>query len=380
MTQEFEFTEEMKELREMVREFCAEFSDEQTVRQTMETEAGYDAALWQRFGSELGVFGLAVAEELGGAGLGLVHHAIVVEELGAALVCGPVLGTLCLAIPALSALPEETIRAEYLPGLVSGETTATVAIPQRAGEYSPDDLSVDAVSDGEAFALSGRLDYVADGSTADVLFIAARTPTGVALFAVDSESTGVERTRLFTLDQTRRQATIVLQNAAARLICAETETPDVLVQTLATATALLAASQVGGGQRMLDATIAHVSSRIQFGQAIGAFQAIKHRCANMLIAEEQARSAAYHAAWAIQDGTDEPLIAASLAKAVASESFLWISRSAIQLHGGMGFTWEGAPQLYLKRATADSLTLGTAAEHTERLARVAIDEWEPALV
>jgi alkylation response protein AidB-like acyl-CoA dehydrogenase len=183
---------------------------------------------------------------------------------------------------------------------------------------------------------------------------------------------------MFTMDRTRRQATISFDGAAARLLAAPDEAAGVCVHAVRTATALLAASQVGGAQRMLDLTVAHVTSRLQFGQPVGAFQAVKHRCANMLIDLEQARSAAYHAAWVLEDGGDDPDLAVSLAKAVASDSYASISRAAIQLHGGLGFTWEGTPQLYFKRATTDLLTLGTGNEHTEHIARLVLDKRIPA--
>ncbi|MFE7069084.1 acyl-CoA dehydrogenase family protein [Streptomyces sp. NPDC057620] len=373
MTQEFEFTDELAELRTMVRDFCAEVSPESTVRETMITDTGSDSALWRRLAAELGVLGLAVPEAYGGEGAGLVYQAVVVEELGAALVCGPVLGTVCLAMPALAALSDGAVRADYLPALAKGERVATLAVPTLGGTFSPDRVTVTATPTESGWTLSGALAQVPDGTTADLLLVAARTGSGVALFAVEGDTEGVARTALSTLDLTRRQADIVLHDVAARRVADESECPSVCERALLVASALLAVEQVGGAQRMLDATVAHVRDRLQFGRPIGSFQAVKHRCADMLVALEQARSVAYHAVWALEDGTDDARLAVSLARAVASESYLWISTSAIQLHGGLGFTWEGSPHLYFKRATTDALLLGTAGEHIEHVAARTVD-------
>lgn len=374
MSTEFEFSDEMAALRTMVREFCDERAPEPAVRAAMESESGYDPDLWRSLGGELGTFGLAVPEADGGDGAGLVYQAVVLEELGGALACGPVLGTLCLAIPALVALTDPQPKKDYLPGLISGEAVATLAAPTAGGTFAPGRLTVSAARDGAGWSLSGTVDHVPDGAAAGLILLPATTPEGVALFAVDGTADGLTRTDLFTMDRTRRQARIDLAGARARLLAEPGEAEAVCRQAIRTGTALLAASQVGGCQRMLDVTVAHVTGRLQFGQPVGAFQAVKHRCANMLIELEQARSAVYHAVWAIEDGTDDPDLAVALAKAVASDAFASISRAAVQLHGGIGFTWEGTPQLYFKRATADLLTLGTGTEQTENLARLVLDE------
>jgi alkylation response protein AidB-like acyl-CoA dehydrogenase len=363
----------MQELRTMVREFCQEVVPEAVVRRIAESDSGADPALWARIGGELGVFGLAVPEELGGAGLELVHHAVVIDELGAALVPGPVLGTLCLALPALLALGDAEVQHEYLPGLVAGETVATLIAPDTRGEFDAEAVTITADRSADGWALSGRAAQVPDGFEAELLLVAAQTGDGVALFAVEGGASGVERTALSTLDLTRRQADVSFAGSPARLIAEPGEAEAVCARAVLVATALLAVEQVGGSQRMLDVTVAHVSGRLQFGQPVGAYQAVKHRAANMLISVEQARSAAYHAVWALQDGTDDPVLAASLAKAVASETYSWVSASAIQLHGGLGFTWEGTPQLYFKRATTDALTLGTAQQHIDRLSGIVLD-------
>jgi alkylation response protein AidB-like acyl-CoA dehydrogenase len=373
VTQEFEFTDDFLELRGMLREFCDECSGEQRVREIMDSAEGYDRQAWRRLGGELGVLGLAVPSQLGGDDAGLVFTAGVVEELGAALLCGPVLGTLALAIPALCAIGDTEQAARLLPGLISGELIATLAITAPRGQFDADRITVTATGDGQSWSLTGTVAHVPDGTVADTLLVPATTAEGVALFAVDGKAAGLARTALSTMDLTRRQATVTLQDCPAQLIAGVDEAPEVCRTALRTACVLIGAEQVGGAQRMLDVTVAHVSSRIQFGQPVGAFQAVKHRCANMLVALEQARSAVYHGAWALQDGTDDPQLAASLARVAASEAYLSISRAAIQLHGGLGFTWEGLPHLYFKRASTDAVQLGSVEHHVDALASLVVD-------
>ncbi|WP_216894212.1 acyl-CoA dehydrogenase family protein [Nocardia alni] len=373
MPQEFEFTDDLLELRSMMRDFCATTSPEPVVRETMLSDSGFDPALWRRLGSELDVLGLAVPEEYGGAGAGLVYQAIVLEELGASLLCGPVLGCLCLAVPALAALSDKEVKARYLPEILAGERIATLAAPIRDGSLGIDGITVAARQDRDEWILDGTASFVPDGASADLILVAATVANQVALFAVDADAAGLTRTALSTMDLTRRQADLALRNTPARQIAGPDEATEVIERAALVGAALLAAEQVGVARQMLDATVAHVSGRLQFGQPIGAFQAVKHRCANMLVALEQARSAAYHAAWALEDASDNPRLAVSMARGVASESSTWISTSAIQMHGGLGFTWEGTPQLYFKRATTDALVLGTPEQHIDNVAHAVLD-------
>ncbi|MFJ8600147.1 acyl-CoA dehydrogenase family protein [Streptomyces shenzhenensis] len=372
MTQEFEFDDEITELRSMVREFCAEFSPEALVREHMESELGYDPALWRRLGTDLGVLGLAVPEAYDGDGVGLVAQAVVVDELGAALVCGPVLGTLALAMPTLVALSDEDAKRELLPSLCSGERVATLVAPLATGGLDEEAVTIEATESG-GWRLTGEVAQVPDGAAADTLLVLARTSDGLALFAVAGDAEGLTRTALTTLDLTRRQAAVSFAATPAQLLASGTEAVGAVERAALVASVLLAVESVGGSQRILDVTVAHVSTRKQFGQPVGAFQAVKHRCANLLIAVETARSAAYHGVWALQDGTDDPQLAAGLAKAVASESYQAVSAGAIQLHGGLGFTWEGSPHLYFKRASTNGLTLGTATQHLDRVAALTLD-------
>ncbi|GEE01690.1 acyl-CoA dehydrogenase [Gordonia spumicola] len=364
MADEFAFTDEQNELRSAVRRFCETNSDETTVRRLMESTPAFDPAAWARLGSELGVLGLGVPEEVGGSGGGIVDAAILVEELGAAVYCGPVVGTVMSAIPALVASPESSVRDELLGALVEGSRTATFV-----------DGPATASRSGGDWLLSGDLGPVVDAADVDHVLVVAGGPDGDALFVVDTEGPGVARTRLATLDQTRPQARVVLDGAPARLI-ADVAGP-IRDHVSRVGSVLLAAEQVGGAQHLLDLCVDYAGSRLQFGRPIGSFQAVKHRLADMLIDVEQARSAAYHGAWALQDGTDDPDVAASIAQAVCSDAYTSVARGAVQSHGGIGFTWEHSAHLYLKRAVTDAALLGSADEHRDRLAALVLDTAEP---
>jgi alkylation response protein AidB-like acyl-CoA dehydrogenase len=353
-------TPEQEELRRSLRKFLASTTSEGVVRTLVDTSGGFDRATWIRLGSEIGVFGLAVAEDLEGAGAGLVEQAIACEEFGRSLLPGPVFGTVDLAIPLLSALGGD----EVLSSLIRGQITATVALPQTGMEFDARSIRV-AESGG---LLTGELPQVVDGD-ADLLVVAAKRSEGFGLFLVD----GADRVRLPTLDQTRRQARIFLDGVPGRLLATGSEAHQAVERALCVGTALLAAEQVGGAQRLLEMCVDYAGTRLQFGRRIGSFQAIKHRCADMLVLVEHARSAAYHAVGSLQTGTDNPRLVASIAKATCSQAFLSVANSAIQIHGGIGFTWEHPAHLYLKRAVTDAALLGSADEHLDRIASIVID-------
>ncbi|GHE79342.1 acyl-CoA dehydrogenase [Amycolatopsis deserti] len=376
-SERFAFTPEQHELRAAVRGFCAEHSDEATVRRLMESTPAFDDKTWARLGSELGVLGLAVPEELGGSGGGLVEAAIVAEELGAALYCGPVFGTFALSIPALVAAPDTAVRAETLGPLVAGARTAAFAVPDQGGRFATSAVTVRATGSGGRWAVSGTVERVVDAGAADDLLVAANGPDGVSLFVVDAAGSGVERAVLSTMDRTRPQATVRFTGTPARLLAGPDETARVCEHALGTAGVLLAAEQVGGAQHLLDLSVSYAKQRLQFGRPIGSFQAVKHRLADMLVEQEHARSAAYHGAWALQDGTDDRELAVSIAQATCSAVFTRIAGDTIQVHGGIGFTWEHPAHLYFKRAVTDAALLGTAEEHRSRIAALVLDRATP---
>ena len=366
---EFAFSDEQRALRTAVRKFSAENFDEATVRRLMESEPRFDRAAWGRLGSELGVLGMSVPEADGGVGGTLVDQAVAVEEFGAVLACGPLFGTVYLAIPALVACPTGAVRDELLAALVEGERTAAFAVPDRGGAFDPSNVTV--TSDGDA--LTGVVQRVVDADSADELIVAATGSGGMSLYAVAADGPGVQRTPLVTMDLTRPQATIAFEGAPARLLAGPQEADRVITHALQVGAALLAIEQVGAAQHLLDLSVDYAKSRLQFGRQIGSFQTIKHKLADMLVDLEHARSAAYHAVWALSDGSDDPALAVSIAQALSSSALQRIAADTIQVHGGIGFTWEHQAQLYFKRAATDAALLGSAEQHRSRVADLVLD-------
>jgi alkylation response protein AidB-like acyl-CoA dehydrogenase len=372
---EFVFTDEQEQLRGAVHRFCTEHFDEQTVRRLSESDPPFDPKAWLRLGTELGVLGLSVPETDGGVGGTLVDQAVAIEELGAALAVGPFVGTVFLAIPALVAASAGPVRDELLAELVEGRRTAAFAVVDRAGAFDPAAVSVTAAADsGGDSTLTGTIDRVVDAGAAELLLVAATGPDGVGLYAVDAAGAGVARTPLLTIDETRPQASVTLSEAPARLLAGPDEAVRVITHALQVAAALLAVEQVGAGQHILDVAVQYAKDRLQFGRPIGSFQAVKHRLADIMVDLEHARSTAYHAVWALTDGSDDPALATSIAQATCSAAFSRIAADAIQTLGGIGFTWEHQAHLYFKRATTDAALLGSAEEHRSRVAEMVLDQ------
>ncbi|MFH0180719.1 acyl-CoA dehydrogenase family protein [Streptomyces cacaoi] len=364
------FSEEQDELRKVVRSFLAKHSDEAQVRRLAADPRGHDPVVWRRMAGELGLQGLAVPEEYGGSGFGYVDLGIVFEEAGRALLCGPYFATVALAAEALLRCADEQARHDLLPGISSGETVATLALTEDSGRWDEPGIRLTARDTAAGWRLTGAKTYVPDGHLADLLLVAARTPTGISLFAVDAEDApGLARTSLPTLDQTRKQARVEFTDTPARLLGAEGGAWPALERTLATAAVLLAAEQVGGAAAALDAAVAYAKIREQYGRPIGSFQAVKHKCADLLVEIESARSAAYGGLWALDAGDQKEIaIAAALAGTFCSEAFVKAAGDNIQVHGGIGFTWEHPAHLYFKRAKSSETLLGAPSYHRELLA------------
>ncbi|WP_405530599.1 acyl-CoA/acyl-ACP dehydrogenase [Streptomyces canus] len=365
------FSEEQDELRKVVRSFLAKHSDEATVRRLAADPQGHDPVVWRRMAGELGLQGLAVPEEYGGSGFGYVDLGIVFEEAGRALLGGPYFASVALAAEALLRCADEQARHDFLPGIASGETVATLALTEDSGHWDEQGIGLTAVRDETgAWRLTGVKTYVPDGHLADLLLVAARTPSGVSLLAVETaDAPGLTRTSLPTLDQTRKQARVEFTDTPARLLGPEGAAWPALKRTLATAAVLLSAEQVGGAAAALDAAVEYAKIREQYGRPIGSFQGIKHKCADMLMEIESARSAAYGGLWALDAGDEtEIAIAAALAQAFCSEAFTKVAADNIQVHGGIGFTWEHPAHLYFKRAKSSEALLGTPSYHRELLA------------
>ncbi len=367
---EYRFTDEQNQLRDAVRKFSADHFAEEKIRQLMESDPPFDPKVWARLGGELGVLGLSVPEADGGVGGTLVDQAVAIEELGARLACGPLFGTVYLAIPALVAASAGPVRDELLGDLVEGRRTAAFAVIDRAGVFDPADVSVTAAGE----TVSGTVTQVVDAGSADVLIVAARGPEGVGLYAVDAATDEVQRTSLATLDLTRPAVNVTLNDAPAQLVAGADETRRVIDHALQVGAALLAVEQVGAAQHLLDLSVDYAKSRLQFGRPIGSFQAVKHRLANLLVDVEHARSTAYHAVWALTDGSDDPALATSIAQAVCSAALTHVATDTIQVHGGIGFTWEHQAHLYYKRAATDAVLLGSAEQHRDRIAAMVLDD------
>ncbi len=364
----FGFTEEQDELRNMVRRFLDEKSPETEVRRLMATEEGYDPAVWAQMADELALQGLGIPERFGGQGFGPVELYVVFEEMGASLLCAPYFSTVALAANALMQVGTESDQAAHLPGIASGATVATLALTDDAGGWDLEQTSTTASPAGDGWVLSGVRSYVTDGLTAGLILVPAMTAAGLSLFAVSGDAPGLTREGLPTMDQTRKQARLTLSDTPGTLVGADGQALAGLTTTVQMAAAMLAAEQVGGAQRVLDNAVEYAKNRIQFGRPIGSFQAIKHKCADMLLDVESAKSAAYYAAWAAQELNEELPIAASLAKSFCSEAYFHCAAENIQIHGGIGFTWEHHAHLYFKRAKSSELLLGDPAYHRELLA------------
>ena len=378
-------TEEQEELRASVRRFLADRAPITAVRELMETTDGLDAGVWRQAGEQLGLQGIAIPEEYGGAGFSFAEQAIVLEELGAALYGGPYLASAVLATTALLASPDEDARKTYLPGIASGDTIATLAFTEEDGSWEPDAIRLTATAtsrrddppnppspaqddSGDGWQLDGRKSFVLDGHTANLILVVARTGDALSLFAVPAEASGLTRTALPTLDQTRKLARLDFAAVPATLIGSVGDGQAVLSRTLDVAAIAQAAEQLGGAQRALDMAVEYAKVRHQFGRPIGSFQAIKHRCADLLLEVESLRSAVQYAAAAVAEDSAEVPVVAALVKAYASDVYFHVAAENIQIHGGIGFTWEHDAHLYFKRAKASELFLGDASYHREHLA------------
>jgi alkylation response protein AidB-like acyl-CoA dehydrogenase len=366
---------EQEELRASVRRFLADRVPITAVRALMDGTDGGDPAVWEMAGKQLGLQGIAIPEEYGGSGFTFAEQAIVLEELGAALYGGPYLASAVLAAGALLASGDEAAKKAYLPGIASGELIATLAFTEEDGSWEPDAsrLTATPASPGTAsgvggWRLDGRKSFVLDGHTAGLILVIGRTDSGLSLFSLPGDADGLTRTPLPTLDQTRKLARLDFAGVPATLIGSDGAGQALLSRVLDIAAIAQAAEQLGGAQRALDMAVEYAKVRHQFGRPIGSFQAIKHRCADLLLEVESLRSAVVYAAAAVAEDSAEIPVVAALVKAYASDVYFHVAAENIQIHGGIGFTWEHDAHLYFKRAKASELFLGDATLHRERLA------------
>ncbi|HET8883654.1 MAG TPA: acyl-CoA dehydrogenase, partial [Solimonas sp.] len=355
-------------IRDAAENFLADVSDPAAVRRHMASEHGFDEAIWQRLAGELGWCAMPVAETHGGLGLGPVEMAVLLESMGRRLFCAPYFSTVCMAATLIAATAGDDTMAAPLAAIAEGRMRFGVAMPDGDWRDAAADLRAERV--GDDWMLDGVAPQVVDGASADTLLLIAQTGDGgIGVFAVPRASDGVAVTALPTWDATRRFARVTATRAAAERID-DPQRTDGYARALALARLYLAAESLGGAQRCLDLTVEYVAQRKQFGRTIASFQAVKHRCAEMMVKVEALRSlVAGAAALAAGDaGVDELACECAAARQLAADTYFGCAQEAVQLHGGVGFTWEYEPQLYFKRAQAASHWFGSADRVREQIA------------
>jgi alkylation response protein AidB-like acyl-CoA dehydrogenase len=372
------FTEEQKLLRESARRFLEGECTTGFVRQRMAEPAAVTDEFWQKL-AEQGWLGVVFPEEEGGSGLGLVDLVVLMEEMGRAVMPGPFLSTVLLGGAAIAEAGSPAQRRQWLPQIAGGSAKAALAWTEPNLRWDAAGVALTAREAGGAFALSGTKLFVGDAHLADVIVVAARTrdgstlEDGVSLFLVPKDTLNLTVSVLPTIDETRKLCELRLDNVSlpATALLGEIHHGWVpLSRVIARATVALAAEMCGGAQQVLDMTVAYAKIRIAFGKPIGSYQGVKHQAADMLIALENAKSLTYYAAWAMDQALEEAPLAVSMAKAAASDMYRKVAGTGIQLHGGIGMTWEHDLQLYFKRARASEVAFGDATWHRERVAQL----------
>jgi alkylation response protein AidB-like acyl-CoA dehydrogenase len=354
-------TDEQDMLRSTLRRLLADHAPLGRLRQVADGEAGADPALWERL-VELGLPGLAIPETYGGLGQGASDVAVVAEELGRALCLSPLWSTLAMTAPALLATGDEGACADLLPGLASGGRVAALAATEAPATTA-------SAGDG-GWALTGRKSFVVDGAGADLLLVLATTPAGSSLFAVDPDAAGVERRPMEVLDPSRALAEVELRDAPGRLLGTEGGGAAVMEQVTASVALVVAAEAVGGMRACLDLSTLHAKERVQFGKPIGSFQAVAHLCVDMLQRVEFAAAAVQYAAAAHAQGSPEADLATRAAAAYAARGYHWVTKETIQVHGGLGFTWDHDAHLYYRRARSSEQLFARRTDHVESVARL----------
>jgi alkylation response protein AidB-like acyl-CoA dehydrogenase len=356
-------TEERTAICDAVNSLLSDRSSEAAVRATMETAQGYDPALWKQLVAQ-GIVGLLIDPDYGGTGLGPIELELVMEGTGAALLCSPLISSGVLAASLLAASGDKETQQRLLPGIAAGSTIATVALTGDAGSWTPDGVAVEATSaDGKA-SLNGVASYVTHGQIADVILVVAKTAGGVGVFEVAADAAGLTREALPSFDKTLRLARLAFANTAARPIA--TAGWPAVQSAIDLALVAVAGEQAGGARRIFDMTVDYAKLRVQFGRPIGGFQAVKHMAADLLIEVESSTSAARHAAEQLAQQSSQAEEAVSLAAFACAESYVKVAATAIQMHGGIAFTWEHPAHLYLRRARTYAQLFGAPSLYRER--------------
>jgi alkylation response protein AidB-like acyl-CoA dehydrogenase len=373
----FGFNEEQELLRNTARKFFENECGSDTVRRLMETPEGISAELWKKL-AEQGWLGLIYPEQYDGTGLGLVDLVVLMEEMGRAVAPGPYFSTVLLGGLAILEAGGDAQKKEWLPRIAAGDKRVALAWMEPSAQLGPPGVTLTAVKRGETYTLSGTKLFVHDAHTADALVVAARTrpgagADGVSLFLLPKGTKGLEVTLLPTMDQTRKLCEVACSDVtvgADALLGAAGAGWAPLSRVLDRATVALCAEMCGGAQKVLDMTVEYAKIRQAFGRPIGSYQGVKHRAADMLVDVENSKSITYYAAWALDENSPEAPLAVSMAKAYVSDAYRRVAAGGIQLHGGIGFTWEHDLHLYFKRAKGSEFTFGDATHHRERVAQL----------
>ena len=369
----FAFSEEQEAFRAELRRCFEVHAPTAAVFRAMESTDGFERALWKRLAGELGLPGVHLPEAYGGQGFGFLELGIVLEEAGRVLFPSPLFSSICLAANAILNAGSEAQKRALLPGIASGDTLATLALLEPGGDWDLESIRLAVEMDGGGARLSGSKRFVTDAATADLIVVAARRDgmrglDGVGLFVVRRDVPGLTLTPVEPLDATRKLAHLELTRVPAEPLGEPGGAGAALAKTLDQARVLLACESAGGAQRCLDAAVAWAKQRVQFARPIGSFQAIQHKCAEVLLEVASAQSAAHFACWAAQQDEGLPL-AAAMAKSFCDEAYLRASQENLHIHGGVGFTWEAEPHLYFKRAKASETLLGPPAFQRARIAQ-----------
>ena len=371
----FVLTDEQQQFRDVVRRFLDDQFSTRDVRRLMETRAGFDEAFWGKLNRDLGLAGIIIPEDYGGQGFGYAELGIVMEEMGRSLVCAPYLSSAVLAADAVLTLGSEADRETLLPGLADGSLRGCLASQDYSGPECPGGVTTATAAQG-GVRLNGIKDFVIDGHTANLLLVVARSADGVSgCYRVSDTASGLDRRCLTALDPTRKLARLTLTDVPAVPLGTPGSLESPLPAILDRATVALAHEMVGGAEKMLYSAVDYACTRRQFGRLIGSFQAIKHKCADLLLEIELAKSAAYRAAVAIDQHEAVASLTASIAKCTASEAYLHAAAECIQIHGGIGFTWDHDTHLWFKRAKASEVMFGDPSSHRER----ALALWSDAI-
>ena len=364
---DFALNEEQEFLRETARRFLDDKAPSESVRAAMDSDAGFDRELWAAIAAQ-GWQAMAIPEEFGGAGYGFAEQVVLMEEMGRSVFPSPYLGGVILAANLLLRCGNDAQRSAHLPGIASGERIWSVALAEATGRWDRAGVQMVAVADGSGYRLNGTKRFVLDGHVADHFIVVAEDGSGeLAMFVLEAGASGLTAEKLDTLDQTRSLADVHLDDVRAEPDDRLEGSWNDLEHVIDLGATALAAEQVGGAQACLDMAVEYAKVRTQFGRAIGSFQAIKHKCADMLVQVESSKSAAYNAAWAASADPEEFSVAAPLAKSYCSEAYFFCAAENIQIHGGIGFTWEHDAHLYFKRAKSSEILFGDPAYHRSRL-------------